>query len=100
MPDLSTTPMPLEPHTVVKVTKEIPLWALITCIGAFAGQGVAVYYGQVRQGEKITEMTTELRAVVSKLNDNAVKAATVEYQVNDLQRRVTALESDRRASGR
>lgn len=101
---MSTHPSP-EPespqydHRPVHITREIPLWGILTVLGAFAGQAVALYYSNAglaksfdEQNAKLTSVAADVRAINAELNQNNVRNAQSGYRLDDLTRRVTAIE--------
>lgn len=102
--DDDTGAMPLSggrpPHSPVKITREIPLWGILTVIGAFAAQAIGLYYSNLRladafsrQGQQLDSVAADVRAITSELNRGNVRGAQIEFQIGDLQRRITAIEA-------
>jgi hypothetical protein len=97
---------PHDPHPApdydqrpVHITREIPLWGIITVLGAFAGQAVALYYSNAglaksfeEQNTKLTSVAADVRAINAELNQNNLRNAQSGYRLDDLTRRVTAIE--------
>lgn len=78
------------------ITRAIPLWGLLTVLGALIGQGVVVYFAQQRQGELILAMTVELKQVVQAVNTSNVKDVEHDFRLSDHERRLQVLERERK----
>jgi predicted RND superfamily exporter protein len=85
--------------TPVKITREIPLWGLVSAIGLFAAQAVALYYGQIaltktqtEQTESIKQLTAEVKSLSNSIQANNVKDVEHDLKLNDLERRVSKNE--------
>lgn len=83
----------------IKVTREIPLWALVSALGAFAMQAVALYYGQIdlaktqaAQTESIRNLTNEVRTLSAAIGAKDMKDLEHDYKIRDLDGRVTKTE--------
>lgn len=95
-----TKPGDLAGGTTVKITREIPLWGIISVLGAFAAQAVGLYYNNVgmaksleQQGLQLGAMAADMRGLNAEINRNNVRNAEVGFMVDDLKRRITMLES-------
>lgn len=93
MAQTRATDPPADSQPFMKVTREVSLPWLIGGVVSILVQAVVLWSGQVEQGKRLTEVASELRSVSKTLNDNAVKDATTDYQLTDLNRRLTALEA-------
>jgi uncharacterized protein HemX len=66
-----TGPAPLDPTSsthAVKIVREIPMWGVIGGLAALGAQAVALYYGQQRMVEQMTEVRAEVRSLTSASN--------------------------------
>ena len=93
-------PMPFDLGGRIRVTREIPLWQILTFLGAVAAQAVGLYYGQQRQTEELnrqglrqTEMAADLRTITGEMQKGTIEAMKLGFVVNNLEQRVRALES-------
>lgn len=77
----------------VKVTREIPLWGLVTLLGMFAAQAVGLYYTSQRQGQQLETLVADVKTITHDMNKGNVRDAQVDYQILDLQRRIAAVEA-------
>ena len=84
----------------LRVTKEIPLWGIVTVLAAFAAQAIALYYGlqrqveeQVRQGLRQTEIAADVRTIANDMQKNSLKAVEQQFATSSLEQRVRILES-------
>lgn len=113
MPNLSdTSPMRLHDGDTVslRVTRSVPVWSLIAGAIAVVVQAVTLHLGQVRQAEliaglsqKIAEQNVGIERLVARMeglaertNEAKNSAARADYKLEDVERRVSALE---RATG-
>lgn len=91
-----TAPGALGPHDPpLKVTREIPLWGVLSVVGALGAQAVALYYGQQALVQKMSEVTAEVRALSAASRQADVDRVQARYQLDDLARRVGELERSR-----
>lgn len=77
----------------VKITREIPLWGILSVVGTLAAQGVSTYYGQQRLAETVERLGGEVRALTTSVNDLGRAQAGQQFQIIELQRRVDTLEN-------
>lgn len=94
--DLDTKPGALrmpDQQPPVKITREIPLWGILTVVGGLLAQSVHMYYSNMHQGQKLDEVVTEFRAMTVEMHRSNVRYGQMEYQISDLQRRIAALEA-------
>lgn len=77
----------------IRVTREIPLWGILTVIGALGAQGVSAYYGQARLVENVAGLTTEVRALATEVNSLTRTQTGFQFQLEDMRRRLEALEA-------
>jgi hypothetical protein len=99
--DPDTAPAPLDSALGrIRVTREIPLWGIITVLGALGVQAVALYYGQQRlveelgrQGQRQTEMASDVRSVAGEMQKGSVETMKLTFTVNNLEQRVRTLEN-------
>lgn len=85
--------------TQVRVTREIPLWGLLTVLGGLACQAVLIWAGQREQQLAITQLTAQvaqsaeqLGRMSGALGSQNVKNAEHDWALRDLDRRLQALE--------
>lgn len=92
--ETDTQPASLGRDTVaaVKITREIPLWGILSVVAILGGQAVSTYYGQQQLTEKVTLLTTEVRTLSHDLNRAANAQTGFQYQLEDLRRRVESVE--------
>lgn len=102
-----TGPASLESFGRIRVTREIPLWGIITILGALAAQAVALYYGlqrqveeQTRQGIRQSEMAADLRSIAGEMQKGSVETMKLGFTVSNLESRVRALENAPQPSAR
>jgi uncharacterized coiled-coil protein SlyX len=94
----------------IRVSRTVPSWALFTAVIGFVIQFVALQLGQTRQEErivdlskKIAEQSVSIKEValrVDSISDKAqevrFKAANTDYRIEDLERRLNAVEQARK----
>lgn len=90
--DRDTAPGALDHHVPLKVTREIPLWGVLTVIAALGAQAVALYYGQQRLVEKMGEVSAEVRALAASSRQADADRVATRMQIDELARRVAELE--------
>ena len=93
--DDESNPMPLDsarPPAPLKITREIPLWGILSVVGALGAQAVALYYGQQALTAKMAEVSAEVRALSAAGRQADVDRVQARYQLDDLARRVNELE--------
>lgn len=75
----------------LRVSREIPLWGIITALAIFAGQAISVYYNQVAQGKDLATVQQTATRIDSKLE--SVVTAQTELKLKDVERdmRITML---------
>jgi len=95
----SSERMHLDGSGPVRITKEIPLWGIITLLGALAAQAVALYYGQLEQaremrrwGERQAEMASDIKSIAGEGQKAGRDMQEFGFQLRVLQDRVRALE--------
>lgn len=83
----------------VRITRDLPLWAILTVIAGIVGQGVALYYGQQSLGQNVqqqsartAELSVEVRALSASITRSDLDRAATKFAVDDLARRVGELE--------
>lgn len=76
----------------VKITREIPLWGILSVVAMLGGQAVSTYYGQAQLTEKVILLTTEVRTMNQELNRATNAQTGFEYKLEDLRRRLEAVE--------
>jgi flagellar basal body-associated protein FliL len=83
----------------IKITREIPLYWVLSVVAAIVGQGALVWFTQKSQGdliaqqnESIKQLTAELRAVTTDLNTGRVKDLEHDLKIADHERRLATLE--------
>ena len=65
----------------LRVTREIPLWGIVSVLAAFSAQAIGLYYGQqrqveeqVRQGLRQSEIAADVRAIAKEMQQNSLKS--------------------------
>lgn len=83
----------------VKITREIPLPWLITCIAVIAGQALLMWTGQREQaaaiaqlGAQMSEQTKQINALSEKVGVGNLKDLEHDLKLNDFSRRIGDLE--------
>jgi hypothetical protein len=83
----------------IKVTREIPLWGILTVIGAIAGQGILLWAGQREQsinlgtiGEQIKAQSVEIQRLSVAVGSKDLKDVEHDIKLDDLQRRLNKIE--------
>lgn len=103
---MSTDRMPLDDNLGIRISRTVPVWAVITGLCFLVAQAVALQLGQSSQGEKILNLSSSLReqtqtikdldAKVSNLSVDLTKAnlkgVEYDFRLNDLDRRINTLE--------
>lgn len=89
-----TSPMGLASSSVaaVKITREIPLWGILSVVAMLGGQAVSTYYGQAQLTEKVILLTNEVRTMNQELNRATNAQTGFEYKLEDMRRRIEAVE--------
>lgn len=84
----------------IRITREVPIWGVITALVALGAQAVAMYYGQqeqqrelTRQGVRQAEMAADIRSIATEAQRGNVEMAKLGYAVESLSQRVAVLES-------
>jgi hypothetical protein len=84
----------------VKIVREIPLWGIVMLAMALLGQALLMWRGQSEQAlrletmtEKLTEFTSELKALNTRAGANEVRNAERDAQLKDHERRLLLLEA-------
>lgn len=84
----------------VRVTREIPLWGILTVIAGLAAQAVALYYGlqrqgeeQARQGQRQVEMAADVRSIASDIQKSALKTVEMSFLIQNIEQRLRIVES-------
>ena len=99
-------PNRLDDAVSLRVTRSVPVWSILAAFALFVGQAVTLQLGQTRQGELIVDLSRkiseqndsirELRGLVNVISEKAhearVRSAQNDYKLEDLDRRVNALE--------
>lgn len=80
---------------IIKVTREIPLPWLISLVGSGFLIGATVFFTQIRQGEKLDSVITDVKTVLKSQDDTKEKVRDQQYELRELRTRVTALESSK-----
>ncbi len=84
----------------IRVTREIPLWGILTVLGALAVQAIALYYGlqrqveeQARQGQRMVEIAADVRSIGNEIQKNNMKTLELSFGLAGLEQRVRLLEA-------
>lgn len=77
----------------LKITREIPLWGILSVVTALGGQAVSTYYGQQKLTEHVEQMRVEVRALTTQIGDMRADQRGLQVQLEGLERRVGVLES-------
>lgn len=100
MRETDRTPLDGAPQQPIRITREIPLWGIVTGLLALTGQGIALYYGQqsqaqemARQGAKQAEMAVDIRGIASDIQKSSLETAKLTYEVAGIQQRLAVLEA-------
>lgn len=102
MPHRQSDLMGLDGHPAAGVTidRKIPLWGILTLVGAILGQGAWVWTGQREQAieirhqsEQIRELTAQVKALVMQMSAKDNKDVEQDFRINELGRRVQVLEA-------
>lgn len=67
----------------LKVTREIPMWGILSVVAALGAQAVSLYYGQQTLLEKVTALTVEVKEL---------RVAAQRYELD--RERVTTVQAD------
>lgn len=76
----------------IKITREIPLWGVLGVVATIIGQAAVVWFTQKEQGAQLVQVISELRQVTDSIRQSDVRNERHELKIEDLQRRVQALE--------
>lgn len=86
----------------LRVTREVPLWGILSMLAVIASWGISSYYAQLRQGEELirqgarqVEMVIDLRNIGTKIQESMLKTVELSVQVSHLEQRIRALENQR-----
>lgn len=86
---------------IVRVTRDVPLWSIISALVVVGVQAAALYYGQVRQTEllntqssTIKELTAQVQQLSVDITKSNLKAVEYDFRIGDLSRRVQQLETN------
>lgn len=91
MPDSS--PIPLERDRPLRVSKEIPLWGIVTVLAALGGQAVALYYGQQGLTKEVTQLTGEVRELRVSAQRYELERERARLATESLERRLGDIEA-------
>lgn len=78
----------------VRIERTIPLWGIITVIGAIAAQGFAVINGQDKQAIQLTHQAAEMAKMAAKLDALSTEANT--KNTKDMEQDLRLAEYSRR----
>lgn len=85
--------------STVKITREIPLWGIVSVLGAFAAQAIGLYYSNQglakafdQQGTQLTAVASDVRAINTEINRGNLRSVEVTMGMEDIKRRVQLLE--------
>lgn len=83
---------------VIRVSRVIPLWGIVTALGIFAANAASMYYGQLSQGEKLislqantVQMNSKLDTITSTQNKADLKDLEHDYKLSSQYAQITAL---------
>jgi hypothetical protein len=84
----------------IRITREIPLWGLVSMLLALGGQAIALYYSQqeqarelARQGARQAEMAADLRSIATDIQKGSLDTAKLNFTVESMQQRLAILEA-------
>ncbi len=84
----------------LKITREVPMWGILTVLGSLACQAIALYYGQQSMAAEMSRLSSTLaeikldqKALAAELRRNAESTTELKYQQAGLEQRVRLLES-------
>ncbi len=94
-----TGPGALDSHGSVKITREIPLWGILSVLGALAAQAVGLYYSNQslakaveQQSMQLTAVAGDVRAINAEINRGNIRSVEFTMNMEDVKRRLQALE--------
>lgn len=94
-----TAPGELGGHGTVKITREIPLWGIVSVLGAFAAQAIGLYYSNQslakafeQQSVQLTVVANDVRAINAEINKGNLRSVEVSMNLDDIKRRLQMLE--------
>lgn len=76
----------------IKITRDIPLWGLISGICIVAVQAVTLWTQNQASLAKQTEMASDLRVVREKVDQISSRSIKLEAQLESMERRISLLE--------
>lgn len=76
----------------IKVTREIPLWGILSVAAAICGQAAIVWFTQKEQGRLLNEAIGQIQQMRAEMSSLTLKNVEYRYEISDLQRRVSNLE--------
>lgn len=88
---MTDTPL-VPPPAPILVTREVPLYWLLSVIGAILVFAGTVYFTQQRQGEVLVELRDQVKLIAASIDARAVKEQEYGFRITDLEHRVTKLE--------
>ena len=84
----------------LRVTREVPMWGILSVLGAACAQAVATYYGQqsmaaeqARQTLTLAEIRAEQKSLTSDIRRNDLATTELKYQYVGLEQRVRLIEA-------
>jgi hypothetical protein len=81
----------------MKITREIPLWGIITVVGSLVAQGVSTHFGQIRLVENMERLSVQVEKMASEVNGLSRTQVGLELQMQELRRRVELMETQQRS---
>ncbi len=87
----------------IKISREVPLWSIVTGLGGILLQAVLLYSNQLHQSDTlvaqaltIKEMAAQIGALSTQIGDANIKATGYEVRITELERRLTFVETGNR----
>lgn len=88
-----------DPLGPFRITREIPLWGIVSVLGTLAIQAVMIWAGQREHGHALTEMaarlaeqTKQIQVLSARVEDKNLKDTEHDLKIADHERRLSTLE--------
>lgn len=89
----------------IRITREIPLWGILSFLAMLALNALSMYYGQIEQGKEIRNGNEAIKALSQKvevlstaISSKDTKDVEHDFLIADTRRRLDAIETEMRAT--
>ena len=83
---------------LLKVSREIPVWSLVTGIGLIILQAAGMFFTQLDHGKTLIKLEDRVTTLTAEITKTNMKTVEYDFRLGDIDRRLSRMEAQMAAT--